>query len=167
MRLTRRAAPTCNSTKYLTELCFNVEILLFSDPFEDIVVDVSSTKVNAVLKQMEIVRREHPEEKIIVVSQFTSFLSIIQVCKLAICSIQSNTRFSIVVSISRCWMMPSSRTPAWTAPCPPGRGARSWPSFRIQSKTRPRCSCCHSKPVSNNIFLISSVYTTISANDQQ
>jgi len=46
--------------------------------FEDIVVDVSSTKVNAVLKHLETIRRDTPGDKTIVVSQFTSLLSILQ-----------------------------------------------------------------------------------------
>ena len=45
---------------------------------EDIVVDVSSSKINAALKEMLRIRRDQPGDKIIVVSQFTSFLSILQ-----------------------------------------------------------------------------------------
>ena len=44
----------------------------------DIEVKVSSSKVNAALKEMLRIKRDHPEDKIVVVSQFTSFLSIIQ-----------------------------------------------------------------------------------------
>lgn len=53
------------------------------DPFEDIVVDISSTKVNAMLKEIKGLERDFPHEKIVVVSQFTKLLSIIQVshCK--------------------------------------------------------------------------------------
>ena len=42
---------------------------------EDIVVDVSSSKINAALKEMLRIRRGQPGDKIIVVSQFTSFSS--------------------------------------------------------------------------------------------
>ena len=45
---------------------------------EDIVVEVSSSKINAAMKEMIRIRRDHPEDKVIVVSQFTSFLSILQ-----------------------------------------------------------------------------------------
>jgi len=45
---------------------------------EDIVVKVSSSKVNAVLKEMLRIQRDCPDDKIIVVSQFTSFLNILQ-----------------------------------------------------------------------------------------
>ena len=45
---------------------------------EDIHVKVSSSKVNAVIREMIRIRRDHPEDKIVVVSQFTSFISIIQ-----------------------------------------------------------------------------------------
>merc|ERR1712142_286307 len=45
---------------------------------KDIFVNVSSSKVNAVLKEMLRIRRDCPSDKIIVVSQFTSFLSILQ-----------------------------------------------------------------------------------------
>ncbi len=48
------------------------------DPFHDITVDVSSTKVNAVLRELKGVSRDFPEEKCVVVSQFTSYLSILQ-----------------------------------------------------------------------------------------
>ena len=41
-------------------------------------VEVSSSKVNAALTEMARIKRDHPEDKIVVVSQFTSFLSIIQ-----------------------------------------------------------------------------------------
>ena len=45
---------------------------------EDIVVSVSSTKVNAVLKEITRIARDRPGDKIVVVSQFTSFLNILQ-----------------------------------------------------------------------------------------
>jgi SWI/SNF-related matrix-associated actin-dependent regulator of chromatin subfamily A3 len=45
---------------------------------EDIHVNVSSSKVNAVLKELLRIQRDMPEDKIIIVSQFTSFLSILQ-----------------------------------------------------------------------------------------
>ena len=45
---------------------------------EDIHVKVSSSKVNAVIREMLRIKRDHPEDKVVVVSQFTSFLSIIQ-----------------------------------------------------------------------------------------
>jgi len=44
---------------------------------EDIIVDISSSKLNAAIKEMLRIRRDQPEDKIIVVSQFTSFLSIL------------------------------------------------------------------------------------------
>ena len=44
----------------------------------DIVVNVSSSKVNAVIKEMLRIKRDCPDDKIIVVSQFTSYLSILQ-----------------------------------------------------------------------------------------
>ena len=44
----------------------------------DIKVEVSSSKINAVLKEMMRIRRDQPDDKIVVVSQFTSFLSILQ-----------------------------------------------------------------------------------------
>ncbi len=50
-----------------------------SDPFEDIVMDVSSSKLNAALKELVGIRRDFPGEKTIVVSQFTSLLSMMQV----------------------------------------------------------------------------------------
>ena len=46
--------------------------------FEDIIVNVSSTKVNAVLKELEISKAKGNTDKTIIVSQFTSLLSIIQ-----------------------------------------------------------------------------------------
>ena len=49
------------------------------DPFDDIEVSVSSSKVNAVLKEMAMIKREDAKTKIVVVSQFTSLLSILQV----------------------------------------------------------------------------------------
>ena len=45
---------------------------------KDIMVTVSSTKVNAALKEIMRIARDRPGDKIIVVSQFTSFLSILQ-----------------------------------------------------------------------------------------
>lgn len=45
---------------------------------KDIEVAISSSKVNAALKEMMRIKRDHPDDKIVVVSQFTSFLSIIQ-----------------------------------------------------------------------------------------
>ena len=45
---------------------------------EDIIVEVSSSKVNACLKELKRIRRDCPQDKMIVVSQFTSFLSIVQ-----------------------------------------------------------------------------------------
>lgn len=48
------------------------------NPYEDIIVECSSTKVNAVLKELALTRKTKPGEKTIVVSQFTSLLSILQ-----------------------------------------------------------------------------------------
>ena len=45
---------------------------------KDIKVTVSSSKVNAVLKEIMRIARDKPEDKIVVVSQFTSFLNILQ-----------------------------------------------------------------------------------------
>jgi len=45
---------------------------------EDIKVEVSSSKVNAALKEIMRIRRDQPGDKIVVVSQMTSFLSIVQ-----------------------------------------------------------------------------------------
>ena len=45
---------------------------------EDIHVKISSSKVNAVVREMLRIKRDSPEDKIVVVSQFTSFLSIVQ-----------------------------------------------------------------------------------------
>jgi DNA repair protein RAD5 len=45
---------------------------------EDIVVEHSSSKVDAVMKEILRIQRDLPDDKVIVVSQFTSFLSIIQ-----------------------------------------------------------------------------------------
>merc|ERR1719193_3028052 len=45
---------------------------------KDIKVTVSSSKVNAVLKEIMRIARDKPQDKIIVVSQFTSFLNILQ-----------------------------------------------------------------------------------------
>ena len=41
-------------------------------------MEISSSKVNAVLEEMIRIRAERPEDKMIVVSQFTSFLSVVQ-----------------------------------------------------------------------------------------
>ena len=46
--------------------------------FDDIAIEVSSTKVNACLTELAKIRKKAPEDKTIIVSQFTSFLSIIQ-----------------------------------------------------------------------------------------
>ena len=46
--------------------------------YDDIVVNVSSTKINAVLKELAIIRKENPRRKTVVVSQFTSLLSMLQ-----------------------------------------------------------------------------------------
>ena len=43
---------------------------------EDIKVEVSRYKINAVLKEMMRIRRDQPDDKIVVMSRFTSFLSI-------------------------------------------------------------------------------------------
>ena len=45
---------------------------------EDFEVNVSSCKINAAIKEMLRIRRKNPRDKIVVVSQFTSYLSIIQ-----------------------------------------------------------------------------------------
>ena len=45
---------------------------------KDIKVTVSSSKVNAVLKEIMRIARDKPEDKIVVVSQFTSFLNVLQ-----------------------------------------------------------------------------------------
>ena len=45
---------------------------------KDIKVTVSSSKVNAVLMEIMRIARDKPEDKIVVVSQFTSFLNILQ-----------------------------------------------------------------------------------------
>jgi len=45
---------------------------------KDIDVNISSSKVNAVLKEILRIQRDLPNDKIVVVSQFTSFLSILQ-----------------------------------------------------------------------------------------
>ena len=39
---------------------------------------LSSSKVNAALTEMARIKRDNPNDKIVVVSQFTSFLSVIQ-----------------------------------------------------------------------------------------
>ena len=46
--------------------------------YEDIMVDVSSTKINAVMTHLNGIRKNHPGDKTIIVSQFTSLLSILQ-----------------------------------------------------------------------------------------
>jgi len=45
---------------------------------EDIHVNLSSSKVNAVLKELLRIQRDLPDDKVVIVSQFTSFLSILQ-----------------------------------------------------------------------------------------
>ena len=45
---------------------------------EDLRVEISSSKVNAVVREMLRIKRDFPEDKVVVVSQFTSFLSIVQ-----------------------------------------------------------------------------------------
>ena len=45
---------------------------------EDIIVTESSNKVNAVLREIMRIARDKPDDKIVVVSQFTSFLSVLQ-----------------------------------------------------------------------------------------
>jgi len=45
---------------------------------EDIKVEVSSSKINAALKEIIRIGRDQPDDKIVVVSQMTSFLSILQ-----------------------------------------------------------------------------------------
>ena len=49
-----------------------------ANDMEDIYVKISSSKVNAVVREMLRIKRDFPEDKIVVVSQFTSFLSIVQ-----------------------------------------------------------------------------------------
>jgi SNF2 family DNA or RNA helicase len=48
------------------------------DPFEDITIEISSSKINEVLRQLEIAKKKGKGEKIIIVSQFTKLLSVIQ-----------------------------------------------------------------------------------------
>ncbi|XP_059078743.1 helicase-like transcription factor isoform X2 [Tigriopus californicus] len=48
------------------------------EDFEDIVVEESSSKINALIKQMELDRSAAKPGKVIIVSQFTSLLSIVQ-----------------------------------------------------------------------------------------
>jgi len=50
----------------------------FLADMQDIEVKLSSSKVNAVLKEMLRIQRDCPDDKIVVVSQFTSFLNILQ-----------------------------------------------------------------------------------------
>ena len=45
---------------------------------DDILVTESSNKVNAVLREIMRIARDKPNDKIVVVSQFTSFLSVLQ-----------------------------------------------------------------------------------------
>ena len=45
---------------------------------EDIIVNESSSKINAVLKEIMRISRDAPDDKIVIVSQFTSFLSVLQ-----------------------------------------------------------------------------------------
>ena len=49
-----------------------------ANDMEDIHVKISSSKVNAVVREMLRIKRDFPEDKVVVVSQFTSFLSIVQ-----------------------------------------------------------------------------------------
>ena len=67
-----------------------VEAAAAPDPFDDIEVSVSSSKVNAVLKEMAMIKREDAKTKIVVVSQFTSLLSILQVTKTSLCFVNWN-----------------------------------------------------------------------------
>ena len=48
------------------------------DTLEDVEVNVSSSKINAVIKEMLRIRQDNAGDKIVVVSQFTSYLNIIQ-----------------------------------------------------------------------------------------
>lgn len=59
--------------------------------FEDIQVNISSTKVNAVLTELAKIRKTSPEEKTIIVSQFTSLLSIFQVIGISDFTFYENT----------------------------------------------------------------------------
>ena len=49
-----------------------------ANDMEDIHVKIPSSKVNAVVREMLRIKRDCPEDKVVVVSQFTSFLSIVQ-----------------------------------------------------------------------------------------
>ena len=49
-----------------------------ANDMEDIHVKIPSSKVNAVVREMLRIKRDRPEDKVVVVSQFTSFLSIVQ-----------------------------------------------------------------------------------------
>jgi len=51
----------------------------FLDDLKKIEFDLSSSKVNAAIKEMIRIREANSEDKMIVVSQFTSFLSIVQI----------------------------------------------------------------------------------------
>lgn len=51
---------------------------MFLENMKDIVVECSSSKVNSTLKEVLRVARDFPGDKIVIVSQFTSFLSMLQ-----------------------------------------------------------------------------------------
>ena len=51
---------------------------MFLENMKDIVVECSSSKVNSTLKEVLRVERDFPGDKIVIVSQFTSFLSMLQ-----------------------------------------------------------------------------------------
>ena len=51
---------------------------MFLENMKDIVVECSSSKVNSTLKEVLRVCRDFPADKIVIVSQFTSFLSMLQ-----------------------------------------------------------------------------------------
>ena len=51
---------------------------MFLENMKDIVVECSSSKVNSTLKELLRVWRDFPADKIVIVSQFTSFLSMLQ-----------------------------------------------------------------------------------------
>jgi SNF2 family DNA or RNA helicase len=76
--------PLCRGpleTKYLLEAARDEEEEgggVNSNPYEDILVDLSSSKINATMQELENLRRDKPGEKTIIVSQFTSLLSIVQ-----------------------------------------------------------------------------------------
>lgn len=49
-----------------------------ANAFEDVKVDVSSSKINAALTHLNTIRAKNPDDKVIIVSQFTKLLSIFQ-----------------------------------------------------------------------------------------